>query len=102
MEFSPSPEPTVGIEWELQLLDSETLDLSNGIVPLMEFFPDTRFVKPELIQSSVEINSCIGDNSAKAVANVQETLCQRLDLPIECLKLQPVVATARRGGRVPQ
>ncbi len=86
MEFSPSPEPTVGIEWELQLLDSETLDLSNGIVPLMEFFPDTRFVKPELIQSSVEINSCVGANSAMAVANVQETLrkilqrCEELEM----------------------
>ncbi len=79
MEFSPSPEPTVGIEWELQLLDSETLDLSNGIVPLMEFYPDTRFVKPELIQSSVEINSCVGDNSDMAVANVQKTLKKLLE-----------------------
>lgn len=86
MEFSPSPRPTVGVEWELQLLDSETLDLSNGIVPLMEFFPDTEYVKPEFIQSSVEINSCVGDNSGMAVDHVQTTLqkilqrCEELEM----------------------
>jgi gamma-glutamyl:cysteine ligase YbdK (ATP-grasp superfamily) len=46
MKFNSSPKPSVGVEWELQLLDSETLDLSNGIVPLLEFFPEATFVKP--------------------------------------------------------
>jgi carboxylate-amine ligase len=47
----------VGLELELQLLDGQTLDLRDGIVPLMEFYPDADRVRPELIQSSVEINS---------------------------------------------
>ena len=51
MQFPCCSEPTVGVEWELQLLDAETLDLFDGILPLMEFFPDTDFVKPEYIQS---------------------------------------------------
>jgi len=86
VEFRPSPEPTVGVEWELQLLDSETLDLSNGIVPLMEFFPETTFVKPEFIQSSVELNSCIAANSEVAVGHLRETLqrtlqrCEELEM----------------------
>ncbi len=47
------------MEIEYQLLDSETLDLVNGIMPLMEFYPDTICVKPEFIQSSVEVISKI-------------------------------------------
>jgi len=63
MQFEPSPANTVGVEWELQLLDPESLDLIDGIMPLMEFFPNATYVKPEFIQSCVELTSCI------AVAN---------------------------------
>lgn len=88
MKFKPSPTHTVGVEWELQLLDSETLDLSDGILPLMEFFPDATFVKPELIQSCVELNSCIADNSNEAVAHLQLSLqrllqrCEELEMNV--------------------
>jgi carboxylate-amine ligase len=88
MKFSPSPKHTVGIEWELQLLDSETLDLSNGIVPLMEFFPDATFVKPEFIQSCVELNTCIADNGAIAVDHLHRSLqgllqrCDELEMSV--------------------
>lgn len=78
MEFSASPKPTVGVEWELQLLDPVTLDLSNGIMPLMEFFPDAAFVKPEYIQSCVEINSCIAENSNEAIAHIRGSLANIL------------------------
>ena len=74
MEFSPSPRHTVGVEWELQLLDPETLDLVDGIMPLMEFFPDASYVKPELIQSCVELNSCISETSDAAVKHLQQSL----------------------------
>lgn len=76
MEFSSSPRPTLGVEWELQLLDAETLDLSDGILPLMEFFPNATFVKPEFIQSCVELNSCIADNSDTAIAHLGHSLEQ--------------------------
>lgn len=88
MEFRPSPTHTVGVEWELQLLDSETLDLSDGILPLMEFFPEATFVKPEFIQSCVELNSCIADNSDGAVAHLQHSLrsllsrCEELEMHV--------------------
>lgn len=86
MKFKPSPRPTVGIEWELQLLDAVTLDLFPGIMPLMDFFPNAEFVKPEYIQSCVELNSCIAENSDEAVAHIGETLagtlqrCAELDM----------------------
>ena len=86
MEFNASSKPTVGVEWELQLLDPETLDLINGIVPLMEFFPNTEFVKPEYIQSCVELTSCVAENSDMAIAHIQRSLtkllqrCAELDM----------------------
>ena len=78
MEFNGCTEPTVGVEWELQLVDAETLDLYNGILPLMEFFPDTEFVKPEYIQSCVELTSCIAETSDVAVAHIRQTLAKIL------------------------
>jgi len=78
MEFNASAKPTVGVEWELQLLDPITLDLIDGIMPLMEFFPNGEFVKPEYIQSCVELNSCIAENSDMAVAHIHGSLTQML------------------------
>ena len=78
MQFNPSPRHTVGVEWELQLIDPETLDLYDGIMPLMEFFPATDFVKPEYIQSCVELTSRISENSGEAIEHLRETLVQTL------------------------
>ena len=78
MEFRASCGPTVGVEWELQLLDPITLDLIDGIMPLMEFFPKAEFVKPEYIQSCVELNSCIARNSDHAVSHLAGSLAKTL------------------------
>ena len=78
MEFNASSKPTVGVEWELQLLDPITLDLIDGIMPLMEFFPNAGFVKPEYIQSCVELNSCVAESSDMAIAHIHGTLTQLL------------------------
>lgn len=88
MEFKPSPGPTVGVEWELQLLDPLTLDLIPGIIPLMEFFPDTTFIKPENFQCCVELNSCISDNSDQAIAHIRGSLLKLLQ---RCKELDMVV-----------
>lgn len=73
MHFTPS-KPTVGIELELQLLDAGNLDLADGIVPLIEFYPRRRYVKPELIQSCVEITTPVCENSAAARSHLLKTL----------------------------
>lgn len=88
MKFNPSPKHTVGVEWELQLLDPESLDLFDGIMPLMEFFPKRKFVKPEYIQSCVELTSDVSRNSDEAVGHLQRTLtktlqrCDELDMSV--------------------
>jgi len=74
MKFRNCSSHTVGVEWELQLLDPETLDLYDGIMPLMEFFPDTNFVKPEYLQSCVELTSNVATNSDQAVQHLHQTL----------------------------
>jgi len=86
MEFERCANPTVGIEWELQLLDAETLDLRPGIMPLMELYPSGTFVKPEFVQSCVELTSPVSDTSDDAVRHVGATLskvlqrCEELDM----------------------
>jgi carboxylate-amine ligase len=86
MRFNNCKERTVGVEWELQLLDPETLDLYDGIIPLMEFFPGASFVKPEYIQSCVELTSDVSGNSDEAIRHLRKTLertvrrCEELDI----------------------
>ena len=47
------------MELEFQLLDAETLDLADRIMPLMALLPHEPHVKPEFIQNTVEITSSI-------------------------------------------
>ncbi len=63
MDFTSNGSYTLGVEWELQLLDCDTLDLQPGIGPVLESFTDNPNVKPEFIQSCVELNSPITANS---------------------------------------
>jgi carboxylate-amine ligase len=91
MEFNNCAEPTVGVEWELQLVDAQTLDLFDGILPLMEFFPDTDYVKPEYIQSCVELTSCASKTSDEAVAHISHSLAQILQ---RCRELEMRVCGA--------
>jgi len=95
MQFTPSPRPTVGIELELQLLDAESLDLKDGIVPLMRLFPDRMDVKPEFIQSSVEITSPVCECAGAAGRHLRRTLvglkerCESLGMTLSGSGLHP-------------
>lgn len=57
LEFAGSKDPTLGIEIEFQLLDPDTLDLADGILPLLHGYPEEPCIKAEFTQSTVEINS---------------------------------------------
>ncbi len=59
LEFKSNSEPTVGIELELGLVDAETMALSSSIQRLLACVPDqfSESIKPELMQSYVEINT---------------------------------------------
>ena len=70
MEFKSSPNPTMGMEIEWQLLDPKTLDLIDGILPLMTSYPQHPFTKPEYNQATVEINSQVCSNIEELETNV--------------------------------
>jgi carboxylate-amine ligase len=61
----------VGLELELQLLDAETLRLVDGILPLMAIYPGSPYVKPELIQNTVEIASPVCHDLADLATRVR-------------------------------
>ena len=56
------------MELEFQLLDAKTFDLVDGILPLMQLFPDNPYIKPEFIQNTVEVASkvCYGIDELEA------------------------------------
>ena len=58
LEFNGNDRPTIGVELELGLVDSETMELASASMALLERLPeDSAVFKPELMQCCVEINS---------------------------------------------
>ncbi len=76
LEFKPSPEPTLGVELELALVDCETMALSSSIEQIMARVPEEMKgqVKPELMQSYLEINTKI----CKTVADASDDLYSKV------------------------
>jgi carboxylate-amine ligase len=62
LEFTPSKGLTVGVEIELQILNSRDYDLARDaadLIGLIEKAPHPGAVKPEITESMVELNSSI-------------------------------------------
>ena len=57
MKFVPHPDPTLGCEWELQLLHEDSLELADGILAFSAELGDHALVKPEFLQCCIEINT---------------------------------------------
>ncbi len=76
--FTRNEAPTIGVELELQLIDAETLALSNSIERVLEKLPPelVGFIKPELMQCYLEINTTVCRN----VREVRNDLKQKLAL----------------------
>lgn len=76
LTFTSNQRASIGVEIELQLIDADTFDLSNSIHQLLTRLPpglDTQ-VKPELMQSYVEINTGV----CQTVGEVREDLTRVL------------------------
>jgi len=75
---------TIGMELEMQLLDSKSLDLSEGIMRLMDFYPNDDCIKPEFIQNTVEICT----PACRTIEELDRELRIRvLDVQKHCLQL---------------
>src|SRR3954451_4304657 len=67
------PSYTLGIEEELMIVDAETLDLVNGIETMLESMPETEGdVKPELMESELEISTTPTHNTREAGDQLRE------------------------------
>jgi carboxylate-amine ligase len=64
------PDYTIGIEEELMILDAESLELVNAVESLLEGQPPER-VKPELMESVLEIATSPQPNAAEAGAELR-------------------------------
>lgn len=78
----------MGIEIELQLLDPDTLDLINGILPLLASQPHCPAIKSEYNQSTVEIISKPCENIRELESDIASSLttlqarCQALGMSL--------------------
>src|SRR3954469_8211123 len=67
------PSYTLGIEEELMIVDTETLELVNGIETMLEAMPATEGdVKPELMESVLEISTTPCKDTREAASQLHE------------------------------
>jgi hypothetical protein len=92
LAFRPSPETSLGVELELQILDKETGDLAPGAVGLLKACAEEAIdgVSAELMQSMIEVKTGVCSN----VTEVQGPSIARA--PASCSP--PSVTSASRTG----
>ncbi len=74
MEFKPSNGQSVGVELELQILNSRDFDLARDaadLIGLLEKSPPPGAVKPEITESMIEVNSSIHHGHDTLVAELK-------------------------------
>jgi carboxylate-amine ligase len=80
LSFRENPNPTIGVEVEMQLINPFTLQLTSGIEELQRRTPGEldQSVKPELMQSYVEVNTgiCVDtDDVRRDLGEKMQALC---------------------------
>ena len=95
IRFNGSPKPTLGVELELQILDPETRNLVAGAPRIMEASGEDANVKPELIQSTIELNTNVCPDVAAVRSELTERIrsllavCDRLGYEVACAGTHP-------------
>ncbi|MDN4171474.1 glutamate--cysteine ligase [Nocardioides sp. SOB77] len=78
IDFRPSPEPTLGVEWELALVDRGSRDLVNAASELLgaaqERLPDPGRLHKELLRNTVEVVTGVCHTVGEAVEELRRTL----------------------------
>lgn len=78
IDFHGSPEPTLGVEWELALVDRRTRDLRNDATHLFARarprLADPSKLHQELLRNTVEIVSGVCHTVEEAMADLRQTL----------------------------
>jgi len=78
IDFRGSPEPTIGVEWELALVDKSSRDLANTAADLFAAagprLPDPSRLHKELLRNTVEVVTGVCHTVGEAVADLRRTL----------------------------
>lgn len=92
IDFHASPEPTLGVEWELALVDRRTRDLRNDAGHLFARakprLPHPDRLHQELLRNTIEVVTGICRDVPEAMADLRATLagvvpaCDNLDLDL--------------------
>lgn len=80
INFNGSPNPTLGVELELQIIDPETKNLVSGAQQILSKSNGDVHVKPELIQSTIELNTDVCANIAAVRMDLTERLSSLLEI----------------------
>lgn len=95
IHFNGSPAPTIGVELEVQILDPETKNLISGAQRIMAETDGDEHIKPELIQSTIELNtdvcadiSVVRSDLGRRLAQLC-ALCDRLGYEVACVGTHP-------------
>ena len=95
IHFNGSPQPTLGVELELQILDPGTRNLVAGAPAILEACGGDANVKPELIQSTIELNTDVCADVAAVRRELRErvgalaALCDGLGYELACAGTHP-------------
>ena len=78
IDFRGSPEPTIGVEWELALVDRSSRDLANTAADLFAAarprLADPGRLHKELLRNTVEVVTGVCHTVGEAVADLRRTL----------------------------
>jgi carboxylate-amine ligase len=78
IDFHPSDEPTLGVEWELALVDRHTRDLSNNAAHLFARtkarMPDPGRLHQELLRNTVELVTGVCHTVDEAMGDLRSSL----------------------------
>ena len=84
LDFHASPRPTLGVEWELALVDKKSRDLVNCAASLFETvgprLPDPTRLHQELLRNTVEVVTGVCESVEEAMTDLRGTLA--LVLPV--------------------
>ena len=70
LEFNSSPASTVGVEVELQLVDRKTRALTSAASEILDSFGEVDWLKKELLQSTIEINTDVCADITEVAADL--------------------------------
>jgi carboxylate-amine ligase len=102
LHFNGSPKPTLGVELELQILDPATKNLVSGAQQIINNCSGDSHIKPELIQSTIELNTDVCADITEVRTDLQKRLsllfkiCDGLGYEIACAGTHPFARWAEQ------